>query len=38
MDKDNCDLIKLNRVKEKKFEVIEGYTIKYHANIQRKSY
>jgi antitoxin component YwqK of YwqJK toxin-antitoxin module len=32
MDKENCDLIKSNRVKEKKFDVIEGYTIKYHAN------
>ncbi len=27
-----CDLIHENGVKEKKFEVIDGYTIKYHAN------
>jgi antitoxin component YwqK of YwqJK toxin-antitoxin module len=32
MDKEKCDLIHPNGVKEKKLEVIDGYTIKYHAN------
>jgi len=32
MDNEKCDLIHLNGVKEKNFEVIDGYTIKYHAN------
>lgn len=32
MDNEKCDLIHTNGVKEKKFEVIDGYTIKYHAN------
>ena len=27
----NCDLVDTARVKEKKLEVIDGYTIKYHA-------
>ena len=32
MDKEQCDLIHPNGVKEKKLEIIDGYTIKYHAN------
>ncbi|MDF2543128.1 MAG: hypothetical protein K0S47_2846 [Herbinix sp.] len=32
MNKEKCDLIHSNGVKEKKMEVIDGYTIKYHAN------
>lgn len=32
MDKEKCDLVNSNGVKEKKIEVIDGYTIKYHAN------
>lgn len=32
MENDKCDLIHPNGVKEKKIEVIDGYTIKYHAN------
>jgi len=32
MENKNSDLVKLDRVKEKKSEVIKGYTIKYHAN------
>ena len=32
MDNEKCDLIHPNGVKEKKLEVIDGYTIKYHAN------
>ncbi len=32
MDEKNCDIIHPNGVKEKKMEVIDGYTIKYHAN------
>ncbi len=32
MDNEKCDLIHHNGVKEKKLEVIDGYTIKYHAN------
>jgi len=31
MENDKCDLIHPNGVKEKKMEVIDGYTIKYHA-------
>ncbi|WP_147533323.1 hypothetical protein [Bacillus marasmi] len=32
MEKEKCDLIHPNGVKEKKLNVIDGYTIKYHAN------
>lgn len=32
MNNEKCDLIHPNGVKEKKMEVIDGYTIKYHAN------
>jgi antitoxin component YwqK of YwqJK toxin-antitoxin module len=32
MDNEKCDLIHSSGVKEKKSEVIDGYTIKYHAN------
>lgn len=32
MSNEKCDLIHPNGVKEKKLEVIDGYTIKYHAN------
>ena len=32
MDDESCDLVKPNGVKEKKFEVLDGFTIKYHAN------
>lgn len=32
MKKDACDLIRTANLKEKKFDVIDGYTIKYHAN------
>ena len=33
MENENCDLVqKPKPVKEKKQEVIDGYTIKYHAN------
>ncbi len=32
MENDKCDLIHPNGVKEKKMEVIDGCTIKYHAN------
>jgi antitoxin component YwqK of YwqJK toxin-antitoxin module len=32
MDNEKCDLIHPNGVKEKKMDVIDGYTIKYHAN------
>ena len=32
MNKDNCDLIHPNGVKEKQIEVIDGMTIKFHAN------
>ena len=32
MIKDNCDLIHPNGVKEKQVEVIDGMTIKFHAN------
>lgn len=31
MNNENCDLIHPNGVKEKKLEIIDGYTIKYHA-------
>jgi antitoxin component YwqK of YwqJK toxin-antitoxin module len=32
MENDRCDIIHQNGVKEKKLTVIDGYTIKYHAN------
>jgi hypothetical protein len=32
MDNENCDLIHPNGVKEKKLEVIDGYTIKNHVS------
>ena len=32
MNQKECDIIHSNGVKEKKLEVIDGYTIKYHAN------
>ena len=32
MNKHNCDLIHPNGVKEKQIEIIDGITIKYHAN------
>jgi antitoxin component YwqK of YwqJK toxin-antitoxin module len=32
MENEKCDLIHPNGVKEKKMEVIDGCTIKYHAN------
>ncbi|MFX3631474.1 MAG: hypothetical protein ACE3L7_20035 [Candidatus Pristimantibacillus sp.] len=32
MEDEQCDLIHPNGVKEKKLEVIDGWTIKYHAN------
>jgi len=32
MKNEKCDLINANGVKEKNLEVIDGYTIKYHAN------
>jgi antitoxin component YwqK of YwqJK toxin-antitoxin module len=32
MKNEKCDFINANGVKEKKLEVIDGYTIKYHAN------
>ncbi|MCV9884349.1 toxin-antitoxin system YwqK family antitoxin [Metabacillus halosaccharovorans] len=32
MKNEKCDLINANGIKEKKLEVIDGYTIKYHAN------
>lgn len=32
MAKEKCDLVHPNRVKEKELVVIDGYTIKYHAN------
>ena len=31
MKNEKCDLINANGVKEKNLEVIDGYTIKYHA-------
>ncbi|MFE7062006.1 hypothetical protein ACFVAD_07625 [Sutcliffiella sp. NPDC057660] len=32
MENKKCDLARPNGVKEKELEVIDGYTIKYHAN------
>lgn len=32
MKDENCDMVHPNGVKEKKLEVIDGYTIKYHAS------
>lgn len=32
MNNEKCDLIHPNGVKKKKMEVVDGYTIKYHAN------
>ncbi len=32
MHDDKCDLMQPNGVKDKPFEVIDGYTIKYHAS------
>lgn len=32
MNNEKCDLVHTNGVKEKKMEVVDGYTIKYHAN------
>jgi len=32
MNNEKCDMVHANGVKEKKLEVIDGYTIKYHAN------
>lgn len=32
MNNEKCDLIHANGVKEKKMDIIDGYTIKYHAN------
>jgi len=32
MTNEKCDLVHSNGVKEKKIEVVDGYTIKYHAN------
>lgn len=32
MTNEKCDLVHPNGVKEKKMEVIDGYTIKYHAS------
>lgn len=32
MKNEKCDLIHTNGVKEKKIDLIDGYTIKYHAN------
>ncbi|MDO3410591.1 hypothetical protein QWJ34_12535 [Saccharibacillus sp. CPCC 101409] len=32
MDNENCDLNQPNGVKDKKSEVVDGFTIKYHAN------
>jgi len=32
MSEKECDIIHPNGVKEKRLEVIDGYTIKYHAN------
>jgi antitoxin component YwqK of YwqJK toxin-antitoxin module len=29
---ESCDLVEKKTVKEKKLEIIDGYTIKYHAN------
>jgi len=32
LNREKCDLVHPNGVKEKKMDVIDGYTIKYHAN------
>ena len=32
MSSEKCDLVQPKGVKEKELEVIDGYTIKYHAN------
>ncbi|MBS3872442.1 MAG: hypothetical protein KGZ92_06215 [Firmicutes bacterium] len=32
MSDEKCDLVHPNGVKEKKIAVVDGYTIKYHAN------
>lgn len=32
LENEKCDLIPQSGVKEKNFDVIDGYTIKYHAN------
>lgn len=32
MEKEKCDMVQPKSVKEKNLEVIDGYTIKYHAN------
>ena len=32
MNNDNCDLIHPNGVKEMKIEIVDGLTIKFHAN------
>ncbi|MFJ5762884.1 hypothetical protein ACIQAA_27955 [Neobacillus sp. NPDC093182] len=32
MENEKCDIIHPNGVKEKKLEMIDGYTIKNHAN------
>lgn len=32
MNNEKCDLVHANGVKEKKMEVVDDYTIKYHAN------
>lgn len=32
MSKKECDIIHPNGVKEKRIDIIDGYTIKYHAN------
>lgn len=32
MNAKNCDITHPNGVKEKKMEIVDGYTIKYHAN------
>lgn len=32
MKNENCDKVRANRVKGKKQEAVNGYTIKYHAN------
>ncbi|MBU5673631.1 hypothetical protein [Paenibacillus brevis] len=32
MDDEKCDLIQSNGIRDKKMEIIDGWTIKYHAN------
>ncbi len=32
MANDKCDLVPSSKVKQKKMELIDGFTIKYHAN------